>query len=233
MFDMHIYGTPSRDNFIIPLSSALDIPPQNIHYDDRPNGGPILYMSKKAWLADIPPDITHRIVFQDDVEVCHNFVDIALQIAANHPKDIISFFPFNFQRSNPKIEGLDTPYFIAATLSCPAVMMPVEYIEPCFHYIDTRFGENVDDDWAIQEWARHAGVRILTTIPAIVQHIGDVSVANKMAPVRRTVYYDSNPQANWDSKKVMNWRVDEWFFSNHGKITSGGKGVLEVASTEG
>lgn len=231
MFDFHIYGVKTRCRFINRLSSALDIPTKNIHYDDRPNGGAILYTARKAWLADIPDGVTHRIVFQDDVEVCDHFKEIAAQIAKAHPKDIIGFFPFGFRERISQIEGQDTPYFLANPLSACGIMMPVEYIQPCFDYISEYFGENVDDDYAIQEWARHTGIRILTTIPALVQHIGDESIANKGAPIRRTVYYQKNPQANWSSKKILHWREFEWFFSNHGKRRPD-KGVLEIVCNE-
>lgn len=231
MIDIHIYGIHSRDSMIKVMTAKLDILPSAIHYDDRPNGGSILYTAQKAWLADIPDDVTHRIVFQDDVETCDNFKAVVTQIAETHPKDIIGFFPFNFQDRISQIEGQDTPYFLANPLSACGIMMPVEYIQPCFNYISEHFGEDVDDDYAIQEWARHAGVRVLTTIPALIQHIGDESIANKGAGIRRTVYYQKNPQANWSSKKVLHWRELEWFFSNHGKRRPD-KGVLEIVCDE-
>lgn len=229
--DIHIYGVHARDDMIAATASKLSISSDNIHYDDRPNGGLMMYTAKKAWLASIPENITHRIALADDVEVCDNFLEIAEQIAEAHPKSIISFFPYDFMKRVPQIEGCDTPYFKARVLSGCAIMMPVEYIQPCFKYVKERYNDVCADDEAIQSWAESEGIEILTTIPALVQHIGDESIANKGCFIRRTVYYDKNPVANWTSKKVMKFRLKEWFFSNHGKPRMGDdKGVLEVAT---
>lgn len=229
--DIHIYGVRTREAMINATAAKLNLTPKVIHYDDRQNGGPILYTARKAWLADIPNGVTHRIVFQDDVEVCDGFREIVAQIAEAHPRDVIGFFPFNFQERISQIEGQDTPYFLANPLSACGIMMPVEYIQPCFNYISTHLDESSGDDYAIQEWARYAGVKVLTTIPALIQHIGDESIANKGSGIRRTVYYQKNPQANWSSKKILHWREFEWFFSNHGKRRPD-KGVLEIVCDE-
>ena len=42
-----------------------------------------------------------------------------------------------------------------------------------------------------------------TTIPALVQHIGDVSAIDASRQVRRTYYYSENPVANW-SNPIIN-----------------------------
>jgi hypothetical protein len=59
---------------------------------------------------------------------------------------------------------------------------------------------------------------IITTVPATVQHIGDISIANIGCAIRRTVYYDKNPIANWSNKAILNCTRKEWFFSNHGRM---------------
>jgi len=227
--DIHIYGVHARDDMIAATANKLDLNSDRIHYDDRLNGGLMMYTAKKAWLAPISENITHRICLADDVEVCDDFLAIAAQIAEAHPKSIISFFPYEFMRKTPEIEALDTPYLKCHILSGCAIMMPVEYIEPCFDYVKERFNDECLDDWGIQQWAESAGIEILTTVPALVQHIGDTSIANKGCFIRRTVYYQSNPVANWSSKKVMEYRLKEWFFSNHGKPNQT-KGVLRVVS---
>ena len=227
--DIHIYGVHARDNMIAATATKLGLESDYIHYDDRPNGGLMMYTAKKAWLAPVPNGVTHRIALADDVEVCDGFIDIAKEIALAHPRSIVSFFPYDFMARNPAIEGLDTPYLISHILSGCAIMMPVEYIETCFAYVKHRYNDVCADDEGIQAWAKDAGVQIITTIPALVQHIGDESIANKGCFIRRTVYYEEKPVANWETKKVMEYRLKEWFFSNHGK-PSQTKGVLLDAS---
>ena len=227
--DVHIYGVHARDSMISAIVAKLNIPSVNVHYDDRSNGGGTLYTAKKAWLAPIPEGVTHRIALQDDVEVCDHFLDIAEQIVVAHPKSIISLFPFDFMRRFSALEECDTPYFEPCTLSACGIIMPIDYIQPCFNYIKQRYNDACDDDYGIRDWARYNGVQILTTIPALIQHLGDDSIANKGSPIRRTVYYEQNPKANWASQKVMQYQIPEWFFSNHGKMRTDG-GTLRVVA---
>lgn len=227
--DVHIYGVHARDHMISTTVKKLGLDDNCVYYDDRPDGGLVLYTAKKAWLAPIPEGITHRIALADDAYVCDGFLDIAQRIAEAHPDDIISFFPHEFMQRNPDIEGMDTPYFKAHFLFGAAIMMPVKYRTPCFRYIEERFHDEIADDDGIYMWAQTTGVRILTTIPAIVQHIGDDSILDPGRAIRRTVYFDEHPVADWDSRKVMEYRQQEWFFSNHGKPRKT-KGVLTVVS---
>lgn len=223
--DIQVYGMHERDIMIQNLKEKLNLCDDHIHYDDRPDGGLCIYTAKKAWLADVPKGVTHRIALADDTDVCNNFADIAAKIAATHPKAIISFLPYEFMSRNPAIEGLDTPYFKAHVLWGAAIMMPVEYLEPCFDYIKTQFDDDIADDDGIERWARSQNIQILTTVPAIVQHVGDDSILEPGRMIRRTVYYDECPEANWDSEKIMEYRLREWFFANKGKQRKE-KGVL-------
>lgn len=227
--DVHIYGMRQREAMIQNLREKLNLPDEHIHYDDRPDGGLCIYTAKKAWLAAVPAGVTHRIALADDTDVCDGFLEIAEQIAAAHPQAIISLLPYQFMARNPEIEGLDTPYFLASVLWGPAIMMPVEYLQPCFDWIKDEFNDNIADDDGIERWARRQGIPILTTVPATVQHIGDDSILTPGMRVRRTDYYSKNPTANWGSKKVMRYYEKEWFFSNHGKPRKN-KGVLEIVS---
>lgn len=227
--DTHIFGVHERDSMLLATVDKLKIPDDCIHYDDRPNGGSVIYTAKKAWLAPASEDITHRIVLSDDVDACDGFLDICNQIVKAHPKSIISFFPYEFMKENPEIENVDTPYFKCHIITGVALMMPVEYIEPCFSYIKTRYNDVCADDEGIQAWAEENGIEMLTTIPALIQHIGDDSIANKGCFVRRTVYFERNPVGDFTSKKVMEYKLKEWFFSNNGKLREE-KGVLRVVT---
>ena len=109
MIDVQIYGVHARDDMIAALTAKLSIPLDRVHYDDRPNGGLMIYTAKKAWLAPVPDGVTHRVALADDVDVCSGFVPICEQIAAAHPEDIISFFPYEFMQYNPDLDVLSTP----------------------------------------------------------------------------------------------------------------------------
>jgi len=215
-FDIHIFGVAARQAMIQATRQKLLESDIEVHYDDRPSGGDVLYTAKKAWLSPVDGGITHRVVLADDVEVCNGFLSYVSDMINAHPDDIISLFPFDHMERNAAIENLKTPYLEANILSGCAIVMPVSYIKPCFDYIAAVFENRCADDEGIQAWANAKGKRILTTIPAIVQHIGDDSIANKGCPIRRTVYYEPTPHADFSIKKVARISEEEWFFSNNG-----------------
>lgn len=218
MVDIQVYGVHTRDAMIMQLTAKLSIPLDCVHYDDRPNGGLMIYTAKKAWLAPVPDGVTHRVALADDVDVCDNFADICEQIATAHPEDIISFFPYEFRSYNPALENLPTPYLQTSSLFGAAIMMPVKHIAPCFDHIKRVYDDNCADDDGIMSYVRENDLRVLTTIPATVQHIGDKSLITPNAKIRRTVYFDPMAKANWGCQTVMRYQRPEWFFSNRGKI---------------
>lgn len=215
--DIHVYGVHERDNMIAATVKKLGISYDNVHYDDRSERGLMMYTAKKAWLAPVSAGITHRVALADDVEVCDGFTEICEQMITAHPNAIISLFPYEFMKRTPTIEGLKTPYLKCNVLSGCAIIMPVQNIKPCFDYVKAVFDDNCADDEGIQAYAETQGVEMLTTVPAIIQHIGDDSVAFPGRIIRRTVYYDVAPRADWLNKTVMQYIEKEWFFSNHGK----------------
>ncbi len=229
MIDIQVYGTHERDEMLAKLTSKLSIPLDGIHYDDRPNGGLMIYTAKKAWLAPVPDGVTHRVALADDVDVCNNFAGICEQIAATHPEDVISFFPYEFMTYNPDLDKLPTPYLQTSSLFGAAIMMPVKHIAPCFEHIKRVYNDNCADDDGIMSYVRANNLRVLTTIPATVQHIGDTSLITPNAKIRRTVYFDPAASADWGCKQVMRYRRPEWFFSNCGKIRHN-VGVMEDAT---
>ena len=163
--DVQVYGVHDRDEMIANLLNRLNVGYDCVHYDDRLGGGMTIYTAKKAWLAPLQDGQTHRVALADDVEVCKNFWNICEQIADAHPTKIISLFPYEYMNRVPQIEGQSTPYVRANILSGCAIMMPVEYIEPCFEYVKAVFDDNCADDEGIQAWANQRGIPIITTIP--------------------------------------------------------------------
>lgn len=213
-----IYGVIQRIDTIKSIAKKLNISNDNIFLDDRQNGGDVLYTAKKAYLSDAG-DATHLVVFQDDVELCNDFINICEQIIAAHPDKIVSLFPFDYQMYSGQYENIGTPYLSVNTMSGCGVIMPIQYIKPCFDYIKSEFNDEIEDDMGIKKWAEHAGVDIITTIPAIIQHIGDKSILNKYRPIQRTYYFEKDPIADWSNQNV--WKrpkIKEKFFSKRRMI---------------
>lgn len=213
-----IYGVIQRIDTINEIAKKLNIDDNNIFLDDRPNGGNALYTAKKAYLSDTG-DATHLVVFQDDVELCNDFINICEKIIATHSDKIVSLFPFDYQMYSDQYENIGTPYLSVDIMSGCGVIMPVQYIKPCFDYIKTEFNDEIEDDMGIKKWAEYAGVDIITTIPAIIQHIGDKSILNKYRPIQRTYYFEKDPIADWSNQNV--WKrpkIKEQFFSKRRMI---------------
>ena len=196
-----IYGVESRRDMIDATAQKLSITKENIFLDDRINGGDPLYTAKKAYLSN-HGDATHGIFLQDDVEVCDNFLNICEQIIQTHPDKIISLFPFDFMNEEAGLDNLSSPYVYAYTLSACGIIMPIKYIKPCFDWIKETYNDNIADDMGIALWAGNNNISIITTIPSLIQHIGDESVISPNHYIRRTVYYRENPIADWSNKQI-------------------------------
>ena len=152
----------------------IGVPDDHVFTDDRPGGGTPLYTAKKAWLDRIVPNETHRCVLQDDVLVCNNFMEHLRAMVAHDWNAVWSLFPLEFidiperGRERYRSEGI----FLKTTyLSGCAIMMPVDYMRS-LAYAEEGKVEN-DDEVAIQNIVYKRRVKLYTTIPATVQHIGD------------------------------------------------------------
>ena len=101
--DIKIMAHPSRRNNVLSILKQLNMDESIVVYDDRPNGGDALYTSRKAWLSPMPVDKTHRLVLQDDILLCDNFINIVHDIIRTLPDKVISLFnmvPLELKHSN-------------------------------------------------------------------------------------------------------------------------------------
>ena len=108
---------------------------------------------KKACLQPIPEGVTHRLFLPDDMQLCNNFLDILDKIIRTHPEKVICLFPFDRCRVWKYAYRQNTPYFNVHIMSCCGVVMPVQYIEDCFKWIDKNFPNQdaIIDDVAMQK----------------------------------------------------------------------------------
>lgn len=209
MFDIKVYGVTKRMPLIKNIVDKLNLTDDDVYLDDRPNGGDAFYTSKKALLATPAFEISHRIVLQDDVEVCNNFKEIVAEIIKTHPDKIIALFPWDFYLkmvidANKDIVGT-TPYVANSkhVTGC-GFILPCKYIQSYLNWAEERCHKDFYEDEAWFKWAKDNGVTILNTIPALIQHLGDESLVFKdNALIRRTEFYEENPRANWDSTLIM------------------------------
>ena len=206
--DCRITGVHSRDKYINELLKQLNLNKNCVYYDDLtpPGHEPVKHVCTN-WLYPIEQDVTHRIVLTDDVQLCDNFYNYVYKIIENFPNAVIGLFPNDDLEIYPQyakqiqqyISSKSSPYWKVSFVSGQAIVMPQEYIQPCFNYILENHNENTPDDNAISDWCNSNDITMITTIPALIQHIGDVSVIDARRPIRRTKYFQEDvSNANWD-----------------------------------
>ena len=206
--DIRIFGVPERQEWIDRNKRILNVPEENIimdyeHYGCAPT-------ARRAWLKKTDKPFT--MVLSDDAELCDDFISYCERIVKAHPKKIISLFPFQFIKPVPGSRlpaPSESPYVLAKTLSGLGIIMRTEWVEPC---IDSWPPYAKGDDTNIQAWAERNRIKILTTLPALIQHIGDVSVCDPSRSLGRTPYFAKDPSGfDWDSKYVRSWTniIDE------------------------
>ena len=198
--DVRVFGVPERMGWIEEKKSILNLPDENIFIDYNHVG--CAPMARLAWLKETDKPFT--MVLSDDAELCNNFMSYCERVARAHPRAIISLFPFQFVKPVPGSKlPTKSPYVLTKTLSGCGIMMRTEYVKPCIY---SWHPDAKGDDTSIQAWAEKQRIKILTTLPALIQHVGDVSVCDPTRVLGRTPYFDKNPtNVDWDSKYVTSW----------------------------
>lgn len=207
MLDIKIYGCHSRDENIKKCMSILNLKDSDIVYDDRPKGGNAYYTFKKALTQPLEEGITHRLVLPDDMQLCEGFKERLDFIVNKFPKKIIELFPFGYEALPPL--PVETPYYRTFAPSACGLVFPVQIIKEMIDWIESDYlakthltVDNVIDDVAVLDWCKNFSMDMLTTIPSLVQHIGDISLLGDF-PVRRTkFFYDDLTE---EQKNLVNW----------------------------
>lgn len=214
MIGIRVTAVEARRSMAEHLQEKLNLPDSHIIYDDRPGGGNAMYTVKKAWRDPLEEGETHRVVLNEDVEVCNGFRSICEQIAIAQPDCCMVLFTtaLNGHSYDAFIRDLKTPYVDhgVGLFGC-AIMLPVKYIEECFSWIESNCDPDIWDNAGILSWLRHKGLPIRTTMPLLVQHIGDDSLVDPSLPVRRSERFAMDPKADWTCTEVASMPELDWF----------------------
>ena len=205
MISIKIVGVREREYMIDEMNRQLQLPAGDIIYDERPGGGYAFPILKKAWLDPFAEGETHRIVLNDDLELCDDFINICNQITKAQPNSIVSFFSyFNSSYCDQEIQKLQTPYVRhdVGIFGC-AIMMPKNVAIECMEFTSMNYPDIKFESRAFTEFARERGIPIITTLPCLVQHIGDSSLVDRSLPIRRTTRFEKYPDADWNTKEVI------------------------------
>jgi len=207
MIDIRIMAHPKRRDLVMALLRRLGRNDDIVTWDDRPRGGDAQYTSRLTWLQPMPPGAMHRLVLQDDADVCDDFTAIVERAARAHPDAIMTFFHTGMRFSDRKVHS---PYVLlpGANIHGVAIMMHAGLIGPCHDWIARHLGEAYPhNDRAIGEFALADRVKCITTVPSICQHLcamdsildpQDHNGWDKVA----TTYRRDVAGENWDSRDL-------------------------------
>lgn len=199
MIDVRIMAHPSRRENVERILAALSLPDSVVTWDDRETVGDAMYTARRTWMQPIPEGCTHRLVLQDDVETCDRFLELAEQVAAKHPAQVVSFFHCEPYPQSAR-------YVRTRRVWGCAVMIPAALVPQCWEYIEhiperswCHHPELImpHDTDCITAWASGKGVPIINTVPALVQHIGDVSLVGITEKRIAPDYTKTPPTTGW------------------------------------
>lgn len=211
-FDIKIYGIEERQDNILKNKEILNLSDDDIiilKKEDRvtPQDRFPYKMCKKSFMSPIPDDVTHRVVLQDDVELAPNFKEYIDKIITAQPDAIFMLTALDFRAKNNYGDTLQSPYVnVGVFVSGCALVIPVKYINNMFEWIEKTYPNiylcDPHEDAAIKIFADTYNIPCLTTVPSLVQHIGDVSTCCNYVTPLRTAYFSDWEKANWDNTFV-------------------------------
>lgn len=137
-------------------------------WDDRPNGGDAWYTARKAWGAPITNNYTHRLVLQDDVQLCEDFIKHVTAIADRHTTHAVTLINFLQPKKYPNHRG--TPYYKVDVMVGCAIMLPVNIIGDLLKWCDESTDEILKphDDLMISKYCREHNILMVATLPSVL-----------------------------------------------------------------
>lgn len=175
--DIKIMASPKRYAHVLNTCKILGLDiDKDVFFDDRPSGGDAAYTSEKTWSLPFESDeVTHRCVLQDDVLCCKNFESVLNTIVNQYPEDMFSLFCPSSKMIAIK-QRSNKPQFVnikKCGVYGPAIVVPRNIISRIYVWGRLVAGDSkiVHDDVLFGEYALEHRLRVLTTVPNLVQHL--------------------------------------------------------------
>ena len=219
--DIKIYGIHERDFLIDKLKENLNLSNDDVIYDDRPEGGLVLYTLEKALLFPMAEGVTHRCVMPDDMICCNDFRDILNKIITTHPDKIICLFPYNYHIHESEYYPLPSPYIRNNGLLCGnGLIFPKDIISPCFEELHKKYPNDYDtlrEECALMWYFKHFHIPVINVIPSPVQHIGDdygTHLPYEVKENRKTGFFreDCMTGINWENHDILDFPGYDYSF---------------------
>lgn len=213
--DVRIMAVKPRRNMVLKMCEKLGYAESEcVIYDDRPNGGGTYYTCKKAWRSPMPEEVTHRVVLQDDLLLCNDFMRIINRMVNAHPESIFTLFcpRVRFEDRLP-----ESPYLVVRGYNTwgQGIILPKQYIEQIIEFSERELGTDFQwDDGQYAWWAKENGIPIMTTIPSTVQHL---------CPTESTLGYNNKNKVSkvWQGENISdeNWDARSFTFTKNMPIS--------------
>jgi hypothetical protein len=132
-----------------------------------------------------PPDCSHLLVVQDDVQICSNFAPALERIVASRPENPISLFLARLpevaakdatraMKANQRYIRLRSRAFVPVV----ALLWPIEESQDFLEFVsDTggpRLASKRSDDAAVWQWMANRRKAVYVTCPSLVEHPDNV-----------------------------------------------------------
>lgn len=172
-------------------------------------GGSPLRTAALAW-GTLASRAGHVVVLQDDVRLAEGFVARVGQAARRYPDAAVAFYA-NWDTRNGAAVRLGAcagAHFVTAIdneyTPCLALLLPARHAAGFAAYATAFLEETKADDKVMMRYLRERRVRTLLSVPALVEHEGDVSVAaNGIHGLRRAACFLPRPPARGTESRVL------------------------------
>lgn len=170
-YDIKFMAVPNRLANVLKCLNFLKLRYSDVALDEKCEKKPIKTMMKALRM---PHDetITHRVIAQDDVEFGSKFRDNVSFLINNYPDNVFSLF---IAGSSKKELYKTEDKIICKTgggIWGQAVIIPLKYMSDIEGHLTMLDEKWQHDDIFLQYVFSRLGVKVLTTIPCIVDHLG-------------------------------------------------------------
>lgn len=181
---------PKRASIAAALQARM--PGSELAVDPDPTGYRSPWRTNRHALATTPGWATHRLVIQDDTDLCPNFLEALDLVIAARPDDPICLFISGLHRSGvmalARACDHDEPFAVVPPgpiwIPAVAIIWPTALIPKILSWTDA---QNYDikftaDDEILGRACRAHGWQVLMTVPSLVDHPDMVpSITGKQA----------------------------------------------------
>lgn len=199
---------PARQHLLANFSHL----PHEVVEDHDPEGKKNPWRTYRACLERTPVGCTHRLVLQDDTQVCPGFLEAARKALEARPDRMVAFFvPWTLRRGSHKLMQacMEDQAWVELELQewVPVVALcwPASLVPEFLGWADgRRYTEQVyrADDAIAGKFCQHRGVAALATVPSLVEHPDDGPslIGNPRSGSRRARCYVG------DGAHLIKWR---------------------------